>query len=95
MIREDLHRKGLLFAGTEGSVYVSFDDGDNWQPLQLNLPHTSMRDLAIHGDDLIVNCGKQTALRLLEVQPEARKRIGGRDLINGLHLKVGDRFGKV
>jgi photosystem II stability/assembly factor-like uncharacterized protein len=53
-VREDPVRKGLLFAGTEGSVYVSFDDGDNWQPLQLNLPHTSMRDLAIHGDDLIV-----------------------------------------
>jgi len=41
-------RKGLLFAGTEGSVYVSFNDGDDWQPLQLNLPHTSMRDLNIH-----------------------------------------------
>jgi len=53
-VREDSERKGLLFAGTEGSVFVSFDDGDHWQPLQLNLPHTSMRDLAIHGDDLIV-----------------------------------------
>jgi photosystem II stability/assembly factor-like uncharacterized protein len=53
-VREDPERKGLLFAGTEGSVFVSFDDGDNWQLLQLNLPHTSMRDLAIHGDDLIV-----------------------------------------
>jgi photosystem II stability/assembly factor-like uncharacterized protein len=54
VVREDPVRKGLLYAGTEGSVYVSFDDGDDWQPLQLNLPHTSMRDLAIHGDDLIV-----------------------------------------
>ena len=54
VVREDPARKGLLFAGSETSVYVSFDDGDNWQPLQLNLPHTSMRDLAIHGDDLIV-----------------------------------------
>jgi photosystem II stability/assembly factor-like uncharacterized protein len=54
VVREDPARKGLLFAGTEGSVYVSFDDGDDWQPLQLNLPHTSMRDLNIHGDDLIV-----------------------------------------
>ena len=54
VVREDPARAGLLFAGTEGAVYVSFDDGDNWQPLQLNLPHTSMRDLAIHGDDLIV-----------------------------------------
>ncbi|HEV7513850.1 MAG TPA: hypothetical protein VGO27_19295, partial [Candidatus Acidoferrum sp.] len=50
----DPARKGLLFAGSETSVYASFDDGDDWQPLQLNLPHTSMRDLAIHGDDLIV-----------------------------------------
>ncbi len=54
VVREDPVRKGLLYAGTETSVYVSFDDGDNWQPLQLNLPHTSMRDLTIHGDDLIV-----------------------------------------
>ena len=54
VVREDPVRKGLLFAGTEGSVHVSFNDGDDWHPLQLNLPHTSMRDLAIHGDDLIV-----------------------------------------
>jgi photosystem II stability/assembly factor-like uncharacterized protein len=54
VVREDPLRKGLLFAGTENSVYVSFNDGDSWQPLQLNLPHTSMRDLTIHGDDLIV-----------------------------------------
>jgi photosystem II stability/assembly factor-like uncharacterized protein len=53
-VREDPVRKGLLFAGTENSVYVSFDDGDHWQSLQLNLPHTSMRDLWIHDDDLIV-----------------------------------------
>ena len=54
VVREDPSRKGLLYAGTETSVYVSFNDGDSWQPLQLNLPHTSMRDLTIHGDDLIV-----------------------------------------
>lgn len=53
-VREDPVRKGLLFAGTETGVYVSFDKGDHWQSLQLNLPHTSMRDLAIHGNDLIV-----------------------------------------
>jgi methionyl-tRNA formyltransferase len=51
--------------------------------------------IAAHGDDLIVSCGEQTALRLIEVQPEARKRMPVRDLMNGLHLKVGDRFGKV
>jgi len=54
VVREDPARKGLLFAGSETSVYISFNDGDYWQPLQLNLPHTSMRDLALHGDDLIV-----------------------------------------
>ncbi|HKP12068.1 MAG TPA: hypothetical protein VJZ91_08165, partial [Blastocatellia bacterium] len=53
-VKEDPQRRGLLFAGTELGVFVSFDDGDHWQSLQLNLPACSMRDLAIHGDDLIV-----------------------------------------
>jgi len=53
-VREDTERKGLLFAGTENAVWMSFDDGDHWQSLQLNLPHTSMRDLWIHENDLIV-----------------------------------------
>jgi photosystem II stability/assembly factor-like uncharacterized protein len=53
-VREDSVRKGLLFAGTENAVWVSFDDGNHWQSLQLNLPHTSMRDLLVHSDDLIV-----------------------------------------
>src|SRR5882762_1394594 len=69
VIREDLHRKGLLFAGTEGSVYVSFDEGDNWQPLQLNLPHTSMRDLAVHGDDLIVGTHGRSFWILDDITP--------------------------
>ncbi len=54
VVREDPVRKGLLFAGTERGVYVSFNDGDEWQSLQLNLPPTSMRDLIVHGDDLVV-----------------------------------------
>jgi photosystem II stability/assembly factor-like uncharacterized protein len=53
-VKEDPQRRGLLFAGTERAVFVSFDDGDHWQPLQLNLPTASMRDLAVHKDDLIV-----------------------------------------
>ncbi|HEX8872468.1 MAG TPA: hypothetical protein VF758_06865, partial [Candidatus Acidoferrum sp.] len=53
VVREDPVRKGLLFAGTETGVYLSFDSGDHWQPLQLNLPTSSVRDLAIHGDDLV------------------------------------------
>jgi photosystem II stability/assembly factor-like uncharacterized protein len=53
-VREDPIRKGLLFAGTETAVWFSLDDGDHWQPLQFNLPHTSMRDLWIKDNDLIV-----------------------------------------
>jgi photosystem II stability/assembly factor-like uncharacterized protein len=68
-VREDPLRKGLLFAGTEGSVYVSFDDGDNWQPLQLNLPHTSMRDLTIHGDDLVVGTHGRSFWILDDITP--------------------------
>jgi photosystem II stability/assembly factor-like uncharacterized protein len=53
-IREDPKTRGLLFAGTELGVYVSLDDGGHWQPLQRNLPITSVRDLIIHGDDLVI-----------------------------------------
>jgi photosystem II stability/assembly factor-like uncharacterized protein len=53
-VREDPARKGLLYAGTETGVWVSFNDGANWQPLQLNLPNTPIHDLIIHNDDLIV-----------------------------------------
>ena len=53
-VREDPRQKGLLYAGTEFGVYVSFDDGGQWEPLQLNLPVTSIRDLVVHGDDLVV-----------------------------------------
>ncbi len=53
-IREDKVRPGLLFAGTELGVYVSFDDGDHWQSLQLNLPVTSIRDFDERDNDLIV-----------------------------------------
>ncbi len=53
-VREDPKRKGLLFAGTERTVYVSFDDGDHWQSLRLNMPATSVRDLTIKDDDLAI-----------------------------------------
>ncbi len=53
-IREDPKQKGLLYAGTEFGVYISFDDGGHWQPLQLNLPVSSVRDLMVHGNDLVV-----------------------------------------
>lgn len=51
---QDAANKGLLFAGTEFGPYVSFDDGDHWQSLQLNLPVASVRDLWVHGDDLVI-----------------------------------------
>jgi len=53
-VREDPVRKGLLYAGTETGVFVSFNDGDAWQPLQLNLPNCSVRDLVIHADVLVI-----------------------------------------
>ena len=53
-VREDPVRRGLLFAGNERTVYVSFDDGSHWQSLQLNLPSTSIRDLVVHDNDIVV-----------------------------------------
>jgi len=54
VVREDPVRRGLLYAGTERGMYVSFDDGANWQPLQQNLPVTSIRDIDVHGNDLVI-----------------------------------------
>jgi len=52
-VREDPVRRGLLFAGSELAVYVSFNDGDSWEPLRLNMPAISVRDLVIHENDLV------------------------------------------
>jgi photosystem II stability/assembly factor-like uncharacterized protein len=68
-VREDPVRKGLLFAGSETSVWVSFDDGGHWQSLQNNLPHTSMRDLWIHGNDLIVGTHGRSFWILDDITP--------------------------
>jgi hypothetical protein len=54
VVKEDPMRRRLLFAGTERGAFVSFDEGDHWQPLQLNLPVTSVRDFEIYNNDLIV-----------------------------------------
>ena len=53
-VKEDTKAKGLLYAATELRVYVSFNDGEQWQPLQNNMPVTSIRDLVVHGDDLAI-----------------------------------------
>ena len=82
-VREDSVRKGLLFAGTENSVFVSFDDGDHWQSLQLNLPHTAARDLWIHDSDLIVGTHGRGFWILDDMEPlrEASEKVVG-----GVHL---------
>ena len=68
-IREDPVRPGLLFAGTEKTVYVSFDDGDRWQSLQNDLPTTSIRDLVVHGDDLVIGTHGRSFWILDDVAP--------------------------
>ncbi|NVK56762.1 MAG: glycosyl hydrolase [Alteromonadaceae bacterium] len=54
VVREDAEREGMLFAGTENGMFVSFDDGDNWQKLDLNLPPVAITDMTVKGDDLVV-----------------------------------------
>jgi len=55
VVREDTVRRGLVFAGTEQGAWVSFDDGTNWQPLQLELPHVPITDMRVHGNDLVIS----------------------------------------
>jgi photosystem II stability/assembly factor-like uncharacterized protein len=54
VVRADPRRRGLLYAGTERGVWVSLDDGGSWSSLRLNLPATSVRDLVVHGDDVVI-----------------------------------------
>ena len=69
VVREDPLRRALLFAGTERAIHVSFNDGDSWQSLQLNLPATSMRDLVIHGDDIVVGTHGRSFWILDDITP--------------------------
>jgi len=82
-VREDPVRKGLLFAGTENAVWVSFDDGDHWQSLQLNLPHTSARDLWIHENDLIVATHGRSFWVLDDIAPLREASVA---IANAVHL---------
>ncbi len=68
-VKEDPKRKGLLFAGTERAVYFSIDDGDHWQSLRLNMPVTSMRDLVIKDDDLVVGTHGRSFWILDDITP--------------------------
>ncbi len=68
-VRGDPVRRGLLFAATERGVYVSLDDGDSWQSLRLNLPATSVRDLAVHGADLVAGTHGRSFWVLDDISP--------------------------
>jgi photosystem II stability/assembly factor-like uncharacterized protein len=69
VVREDPMRPGLLFCGTERAAYVSFNDGDDWQPLRLNMPATSIRDLVIHEDDVVVGTHGRSFWILDDITP--------------------------
>jgi methionyl-tRNA formyltransferase len=67
-----------------------------WKATPVEAPKSDAQPgdvISAHGDDLIVKAGQETALRLLEVQPEAKRRMSVRDFLNGTHLKIGERFG--
>jgi photosystem II stability/assembly factor-like uncharacterized protein len=68
-VREDPQKKGLLFAGTERQVWISFDDGDHWQSLRFNMPATSIRDLVIHEDDVVVGTHGRSFWILDDITP--------------------------
>ena len=85
VVREDPKRKGLLFAGSETQVYVSFDDGDHWQSLRLNMAPSSVRDLVVKDDDLVVGTHGRGIWILDDITPlrqiatlERRRRSGRR-----------------
>ncbi|HEX6559812.1 MAG TPA: hypothetical protein VF021_10130, partial [Longimicrobiales bacterium] len=69
VVREDPERRGLLFAGSEQAVYVSFDDGDHWQSLRLNMPATSIRDLIIKDNDIVVGTHGRSFWILDDITP--------------------------
>ncbi|MGE5114211.1 MAG: VPS10 domain-containing protein [Acidobacteriaceae bacterium] len=69
VVRDDSQRKGLLYGGTETGMWVSFDDGDHWQTLQLNLPTATVRDIAVHGDDVAIATYGRSLWILDDVSP--------------------------
>jgi photosystem II stability/assembly factor-like uncharacterized protein len=69
VVREDSKRKGLLFAGTDTGVYVSWDRGDHWQSLSLNLPPTPITDLQVHDNDLVISTFGRSLWVLDDVTP--------------------------
>ncbi len=85
VVREDPKQAGLLFAGTEREVVFSADDGDHWQPLRMNMPASSVRDLVIHEDDLVVGTHGRSIWILDDIAP-LRDDVRGRAREPGLSL---------
>src|SRR6267142_1684669 len=83
-VREDPARKGLLYAGTQQGVYVSFDSGDHWQSLRLNMPVVAIHDLAIEQDDLVAATYGRSFWILDDVTP--LRQMDGRAVFSGAHL---------
>jgi hypothetical protein len=83
-VREDPRRKGLLFAGSDRAVWVSFNDGDDWSPLRLNMPATSIRDLTIHDDDLVAGTHGRSFWILDDITP--LRQIGAEIAASPAHL---------
>src|SRR6266436_4239154 len=83
-VREDPARKGLLYAGTERGVYVSFDGGDHWQSLRLNMPVVAIHDLAIEQDDLVAATYGRSFWILDDVTP--LRQVDARTGSSGAHL---------
>jgi hypothetical protein len=83
-VREDPKRKGLLFAGSEQAVYVSFDDGDHWESLRLNTPATSIRDLVIKDDDIVVGTHGRSFWILDDITP--LRQVDAKTLGVSIHL---------
>ena len=69
VVREDVKQRGLLYAGTEREVYFSIDDGDHWQSLRMNMPATSIRDLVVHDNDLVIGTHGRSIWILDDVTP--------------------------
>jgi photosystem II stability/assembly factor-like uncharacterized protein len=82
VVREDPGRKGLLYAGTENAMWVSLDDGGQWQPLQLNLPRVPVTDLKIHDGDLVASTQGRAFWILDDITPlrQMNAQVAGADL---------------
>jgi photosystem II stability/assembly factor-like uncharacterized protein len=86
VVREDPVRKGLLYAGTEKGMYVSFDDGDHWQSLQKNLPVTSVRDVEVHGNDVVIATHGRAFWIMDDVSPLRDPAISAPDIVSAPYL---------